>query len=240
MSRRRNPIDALVNRKFGAGAAVRIRARSRVPTNKSLNRKIKKIQRKEELKYADYAHTAVISASAGNFFLLNGVNQGTGDHEMIGEAHTSTSIQLRGHLQADSAIAGPLRSSQVVRVMVFYDRQPNGAAPTYADLFNNVFATGLELYAPYNEDNSMRFKFVYDKIKVINPQWADAAGTTQQNNIVTLKFKRKLGRKVNYSDGNPGDITGINSNALWLYVLGLSNTDPPSIFATTRYIFKDT
>jgi len=124
--------------------------------------------------------------------------------------------------------------------MVFYDRQPNGAAPTYADLFNNVFAGGLELYAPYNEDNSMRFKFVYDKIKVINPQWADAAGTTQQNNIVTLKFKRKLGRKVNYSDGNPGDITGINSNALWLYVLGLSNTDPPSIFATTRYIFKDT
>jgi len=237
MSKRSGP----GRRDFGSKTSfpMRMRPRRTVPTNKSLNRKIKKIQRGQALKFIDNDMNVVISATTGDFFLLNGVTQGPGDHEMIGEDHISTSIQIRGHLAANSTIVNPSVSSRTVRIMVFYDRQSNGAAPVVADLLNNVFAGGQLIYAPYNEDNQERFKFVYDKIKVINPQWGNDAGTAQQNTLVPIKFKRKLGRKVLYKDAPDGTIATINTNALWLFVLSYSATSSPVLQATTRYIFKD-
>jgi len=74
MSKRRVPFEA---NPFGSKTAmVRRRPKRKAPTNKSLNRKIKRIQNDIELKYKDVYSAATDISTTTALTLLNGISQG--------------------------------------------------------------------------------------------------------------------------------------------------------------------
>ena len=74
------------------------------PTTRTLNKKIKKMQKQQELKYNDnWEKIQACNAPSGTFplslpRLLNGIPLGTSVIERIGSAVTATSLSFRGFM----------------------------------------------------------------------------------------------------------------------------------------------
>ncbi len=77
------------------------------------------------------AATPIEIISTGSFTLLNGIAAGTSLGERNGRHATLRSLQCRGIVRLKST-----ETTQVVRMVIFYDRQANGAAPTATDLLD--------------------------------------------------------------------------------------------------------
>lgn len=237
---------SLKGRRFGKPKMHRITGNKKVeivkkfvPNNSSLNNKIKRIENKEEIKNIDTYQNVVNVTTAGVLTLLNGVAQGTTPITRIGNETAATSIQFRAQYIANTAEL----SGTLVRMIIFWDRQPNGAAPTVATLLDSSVIT-LPYLAPYHRDYQKRYKIVYDKTMVLNPGVESA--TTPATGVVTaviaqervLKKKLRLGREVKYS-GAGATVASIQTNSL--YVLQISDAaQNPSVIAGYRFYYKDT
>lgn len=88
--------------------------------------------------------------------LLNGVAQGTNTNERIGRKATFKSLVYRIQY---SAADGSGASLQPLRVLVVYDRQPNGALALNTDVIGVATFVGLTALA-----NSDRFVIISDQI----------------------------------------------------------------------------
>jgi len=107
----------------------RVNRKRHAPSNKTLNNKIKKINRNIELKKADAYQTATTIASTGSQLstFMSNIVQGTGETEnRIGTQINPTSIQIRCNFLTNTNVIGASR----VRMVVFWDRQSNQAAST--------------------------------------------------------------------------------------------------------------
>jgi len=183
MSKRRVPFEA---NPFGSKTAmVRRRPKRKAPTNKSLNRKIKRIQNDIELKYKDVYSAATDISTTTALTLLNGISQGDTTITRTGGQIRITSVHIKGTVTAD-----PLNLlSDQYRMMVVWDAQANGAAPTLSGTVTSILdvttITDL-LIAPYNYSAMDRFKILMDKRVIINRRVvADtdpATGATQNIN----------------------------------------------------------
>lgn len=210
----------------------------KVPRVSTINKKIKRIQAKEELKFIDTYQSATSIPLAGVLQLLNGVAEGDDNNNREGREINLTSVQFRGQL-----LNNPLDiTSAVIRMIIFYDLQANGAAPTVATLLDLTTITAAYL-APYHRDYQKRYKIVYDKTMTITPQTVNttAGGVTTVVNSIdrTIRKKRRLGRMVKYS-GTGATITSIASNSLYVLFLSDNNTNQPSINMGYRVYYKDT
>lgn len=210
----------------------------RAPSNKNLNNKIKRIQSKQELKHIDTYQAGVSIPTAGVLQLLNGVIEGDSSVTREGNDITLTSVQFRLQFSTNAADL----SSMLVRMIVFYDQQANGAAPTVATLLDTSVITPIYL-APYNHNYQKRYRIVYDKLITATPQTVNTTvgGVTTLNNPIerVIKKKRKLGRVVKYNDNNTATITSIVTNSLYVLYLSDNNTNQPTVFAGYRVYFKD-
>jgi len=145
--------------------------KSKVPSNTTLAKKIKKIQYDQETKY----HNENISTTAdslGTLTVLNIIPQGTDQQSRIGNEIRMTSIQCRYTLNNLAVTTGEVRVTW--RVIMFYDRQANGAlcnlfatAITTPALLDASSVTNLTL-SPYQAESRERFKVLYDKSGVIS------------------------------------------------------------------------
>lgn len=209
-------------------------AKRKRPTVKSVARSVKRMQKHIELKHKDTSPSGFPSV-AGSLTLLNDIAQGLTEATRIGDEIYATSIQYRGILTAGTSTL-VTTSSNSTRIIVFWDQQANGSAPTVTDLLDTS-AGGNGIISPYNDDYQKRFKVIYDRTFSINPNQV-VAGTGQQNYQIPLRFKRKLGRTVKY-DGTTAVIGSIETNSLYMLRLAESDTTPMLVGGVARLIYKD-
>lgn len=205
---------------------------------KNIDKKIKKMQNDEELKYTDVLITAQGISSTGSFHLLNGLTQGDDAKNRDGREAVSTSIQGKMTFVSNTDDIG----STTLRMIVFWDSQANGAAPTAATLLDNSIITSF-LIAPYHRDYQKRYKILFDRVFVLNPLQilTTTAGTVTENQNITkyLSFKKQLSRTIKFNSNNNGNIGDIVSNSLYVYFVSNEATNTPTVTSGFRFYYKD-
>lgn len=219
------------------------------PTTKSLDRRIKKIQNRQELKHVDVLFNAIEMGSdstSAAYTLLNPLTIGNTNLTRIGDKASFTSIQIRATITAAAAaIASPV----TWRIIVVRDMQPNGATPTPANLLDTSVITAL-VHAPYNNDYTERFRVISDKKGVINPfrnrAWTDTAGSNVVTEVgrigIKYNLRWQLGFATNYGLANGGTIADISKNAVFFLAMSdqtLASDLGPTITGGSRMYFKD-
>lgn len=185
-----------------------------------------------ELKYVDadmFTSPPTPVSGTPTFTLLNGTAAGTGASDRIGTEITMKSISVRGTwLQNTSLTSG---TSNYVRMLLVYDSQSNGSAPTAAELL-----TGSGMFAHKNLDNRKRFKILKDKLFILLPtSGSNSSGGPQ---AVNFKFYRKLNAKTEYK-GTTAAITSIATGAIYLVCLAQAAANGPSFTGSSRIRYDD-
>lgn len=158
-----------------------------------------------EWKYLDTA-IAMNMNTTGAQLLVNGLAPGSGASERIGMKVTVRSIQLR---LAQYVTAGT-GSDQFQRVLLFVDRQANGAAPTLGSQLSANSILGLRSLV-----NRKRFKILWDKTCHLN---ATAEPGSMVFRTAYLKFRSPV--VMEFNAGVAGTIADIVSNSIYIYTVG--------------------
>lgn len=106
-----------------------------------------------ELKAID-VDVAAGTSTSGGVTLVNGVATGTDFTDRIGRAILMKSIYMRYFISGSTG--GCLGNA--IRVWLVYDKQPNGAAPAFTDIFKVASINTLN-----NLNNRDRFQILWDK-----------------------------------------------------------------------------
>lgn len=180
----------------------------------NIEKKLRAVENSPELKFIDNFNAITILGvpAAAQINLLNGVVQGTTETTRLGEEIKPTSLQLRG------TIFGTTSATQAdfeVRIIVFWDRQSNGVAPTAAQLLDLTTITQA-YHAPYNRDYQERFTVLWDHN--IHNQFNTWTGSGTVLAATSKGYSKyiKLNRKVMYGLANGGTIADIATNSLYL------------------------
>lgn len=211
----------------------------------NIKKTIRTIERKQEISFFDTMINGVALVSNPNtahILLLNGMVEGDDDSQREKSHISYTSLQFKGVVRnAVLTVDAP-----VCRIIMFWDKQANGTAPTAAQLLD-VSTITLHINAPYNKDYWKRFKIIYDHRFVLNlqavQQFAVATGITERYAPVEIpiSFRKRLNRMTNYGLGNTGTITDISSNSIYIMLLSDNAivSNPPTLNAGIRLLYKD-
>lgn len=134
---------------------------------------------------------------------VNCIQQGATVANRIGNKVVCKSIHFKGTLSANPA------NLSVARVMLVYDKQPNGAFPAWADLILDQPGAVSGVYSSLNIANKSRFQVLRDQFFNF-----DAA----QSVIHTLNWYVK-GRWESEYGATAGAITDFRTGALYLVAL---------------------
>lgn len=192
-----------------------------------------------ELKVSDIQVTTYPANLTGSFTLLHIPTLGSDYTNRIGRKTIVKSLYIRGYLAIQQALT-PASSfsfgAQEARMIIFWDMQPNGAAPGATDLLNTA-----QPASQLNLNNRDRFRIIKDKTYTFDP-WV--TGTLPQiamnHTISTMKCFKKLNGEVIFNGTNGGTIADINSGALYMFWIG-SNAGAFGVSAvlSTRVRFDD-
>jgi len=180
-----------------------------------------------EKKYWDInTNTTALNSATGTIFSswFLGLKTGTGENERIGSRITLASI----HAQIKLALytqAVPAVLAGTCRVLVWMDRQANGAAPTSADLLQELTAAGVDpdIYSFRNLDNASRFRILADKWVTLNPATQNASSGSNLNSRF-IKFHFKVPKTTINFSSTLGAITEIKSTNFGMLFIPDSTT----------------
>lgn len=210
-----------------------LKRRRRVPTNRALAKKVKKLQFDEPLNWKDVD----IDENPSTSWIVTNLlpdSHGDGTGQFEGDAINVTSVQM--NLRFTSASNS--ESFNQIRVIVFWDRQPNESFPTMSGSLDAVLDSLVINYpitAPYNHHTISRFKILYDRVINLNPQAQAASVVNTMVPVVrSARFKKKTHRRVMY--GTLPDIPITNG----LFIAMISNTASalPGVSGGTRVYYK--
>lgn len=163
-------------------------------------------RRGPELKFLDLTTTIQPAlAGTGSLFLLNACSQGTDAINHIGRQTTMKSLYWlwRGNIQATTTGSGS------VRLVILYDKEAEGVAPTIftsspTDAFNQD-----NIVAQMNLNNRDRFVVLLDEV-------IECIGTAGPQ-----AFMRKGYRKVSlpcvFNSGNAGTVADIQTGSVYAF-----------------------
>lgn len=224
------------------------RYKSRVPTNKQLNDKIKKLQSEEELKYKDTTYAiGQVEADAFTVYPIGLVGIGTDARARIGDCIRGTSLKLRFQfLFTPNAL---LSSSAFLRMIVFYANDVDGVLPkVYNDDYALLDASSSfnPLLQQYNYSAMQDdFKVLHDEVFTMRAfPLLGAAPEVPLPNQMFFKKTIKLSRKTWYA-GDNAVITDLESNGLFIAFYFDSQLGDPSdpnqlvIDGAIRMYYKD-
>lgn len=117
-----------------------------------------------EVKALDNVQVTYTASTTGaaSFILLNGINTGAGFFNRVGAKIALDSLYFHGAFYFNATNTGPVSA----RVLIYYDRSPNGTAPTLSDLLQSTDAAGTnstELHSGINLANRERYKIFMDR-----------------------------------------------------------------------------
>lgn len=192
-----------------------------------------------ELKYHDFAYNQSPIGQGGSISPTNIViPQGTEENSRIGRKCTIKSIFWRCILSLPERLenAAPGPGGDIVRVIVYLDKQCNGTAATTIDLLQ-----AGNILTHRNLANSGRFVFLCDKQYTLNKNTltVDTGGPNTYSSTPTYQpftFYKKVNIPIEYS-GTEGDLSEIRSNNLGHLVI--SNLGLIHIESIYRFRFSD-
>lgn len=172
------------------------------------------------LSSADISSTAIITC-------INACARGDDINDRIGRECTMKSVQIRGYFQALGACPG-----DIVFWSVVYDRQSNGAAPGWTD----VYTTAAEQPNLRNLDNRKRFKVLGSGYLVVN------AATSLDGLQTPIEFYRKLNHPIEFNSLNNGDVGDISTGGLfWMVRAGQAQgANDTGFYGSVRVRYTDT
>lgn len=115
-----------------------------------------------EIKYVDNAATDDNFQLVGGtpWILVNGIVQGAGNNQRIGNKVSLKALRMKGQI---INLATALQTYG--RLLVIYDKQPNGALPTYAAVMQTRDSAGAATSTAFSDpnfDNKERFTILRD------------------------------------------------------------------------------
>lgn len=183
-----------------------------------------------ELKFKDTTKAATVVAAAGTIYSssLLLMQEGNTDQTRIGNKIRVKSVMLRGTCNLPAATAAT-DTSQNFRIIVYQDRQANGAAAAVTDILASADFRSFN-----NLDNTDRFRTLAETTIDLVAPGATPSGAAYVFGEATKMFflKGKLNLDVKYK-GNVGDITDLASNNIG--VLVIAGTDA---LGTVGYIAR--
>ncbi len=171
--------------------------------------------RNMELKFHDIDIDDAVIAQAGTITdSINKIAQGTTEVTRIGRKCTIKSINWRYDLIMAAATSSSA-ASDVVRIILYLDKQCNGATATATAILES------DDYQSFNNlANKSRFRTLMDRTYSLNAQAGGGDGTTEDyaENITHDSFYKKCNIPVEF-DSTAGAITEIRSNNIGILVL---------------------
>ncbi len=190
---------------------------------------VMRLQPESKFVYRTNSSTALTNGTPVVIDLINTLRSVDNEDGRIGDKILVKTILSRVQLAyPTSAVLG---ESSVVRAILVYDRQSNGATIDVPKLLEDP----ARALSPLNSDNAGRYKILWDKIV---PLVADTNKTLQlitQNNIY------KMGLNVNYNTAL-AEITAVQRGNIALVLLlnvATSNTTPPTFQYDIKITYQD-
>ncbi len=159
---------------------------------------------------------------------INDIVAGTGESQRIGRKCTLTQINMRLNFEFVTTSASDMTAATLghesIRLILFWDRQCNGAAAASGQLLEGQ-AGGEPTYNHYrNLANIKRFIILKDKIYTFNTTVIAAGnGSANDSEVVikdwTIKINKKVFIPIEF-DNTTGNLSGIRSNNVGLLVWG--------------------
>lgn len=195
-----------------------------------------------ERKVNDLAAATYNVSTTGSITLLANPTLGSDFNNRIGRKIVLKSVYIRGFVRTEPSLSNPaaFSQSQLVRMVILADLQPNGAAPALTDIFVEAHSA-----SQLNLNNRDRFKVYCDKQWVLDPYLSVTTATQAQafasNQVKPVKKYKKLNLETIYGATSGGTIADINSGALYMVWLGNvasgTNTDANAVVSTrVRYV----
>lgn len=186
---------------------------------------VKHMAPKVEKKYFD----TLVSGSAvtaATITPLGLIAQGSDVNQRVGNTIVLTSIQFKGDCVVGDA-------TNFVRHMIVLDRDSNGVAPVTADILDASTITST-IWCPYNNDNKLRLRVLYDNVYNIN--------TVNQPYVLDKQFLKLGGKKGIQSVYAASGAAQVNllTNQLYSLVVSDSALGPhPAVFFGYRLRYTD-
>jgi len=202
-----------------------------------------------ELKSVDTANATYTLNTTGQFTVLNVPVNGAAFYNRIGNEIEMKSLHLIGNITA-TANAGSA-PGEYARIMVVYDRQPNGAAPSTADLLTSYASAGTTtstVFDHLNPNNKERFLVLMDdRLAFADSLKATAANAATQgavdfskNEVNINRFIKLRGLTTRYK-ASTGAIGDISIGSLLLFTFGsiAAGTEAYGVNLSARLRFTD-
>lgn len=201
------------------------------PGPPSLVKKVAKLEKQVRLQKDEWksieTYMAGSAVAAGTLYLLNGTTQGDNINQREGRQIYVQSIQSNFRAEWNS---GAVTSPGTYRVILFYDKQSNGAAPAVSDLLDT--STALSCDALRNLNNRKRFKILLDRRYALTP-------TGASNSAIVDSFYLKKFITTQYNAGTAGTVADISSNALYLLACSDEAVNGPNNSGVIRVRFTE-
>ncbi len=173
---------------------------------------------KVEVKFHDQVITDVVVDQATVQAPLLTIAQGTTEDTRIGRKITITSMHMYAVCEiketTDSRFA-----AEIIRVIIFQDKQANGALPAVLDLMEDT-----DMLSFRNLSNSGRFIFHYDEFHNVNATAGRDTGFAR-NHAPVIEFHKDVSIPIEYdSSATTGVVTSIRSNNIGLLLMSLDVT----------------
>jgi len=182
----------------------------------------------QELKVIDSTEGVVAADTTGSITGINFVATGTDFTNRIGRKVIWKSFTLTALIQPSDAAT----DSNLWRIMVVYDKQPNGALPAVTDVLTAATST-----SNMNLNNRDRFRVLLDKMGTIG-----FYNVSQQIADKTSAMVRKY-KRINLQtifDGTAADIGSIQTGSIFVLTVGTNAAGLGSqCWIATRMRFVD-
>lgn len=216
-----------------------------------------------EIKMVDVANITLKPGLTGGpgTLLMNGLQDGSAYWNRIGRKINMTSYSIEGSFIPNVAATEGDRATFHIRYIVIYDRQPNGTAPNYSDIFTSRTDDGsaiATIYSQVNEANKDRFLILENKLFMVpsgNITNDPAAGLKYDSfswgcrdlcvgdwSPVNIKTYRKLPALPTSYSASTGDIGDIRTGSLYMMLIHNSTTGgecPLQFIGSIRMRFAD-
>nr|WAE42705.1 MAG: capsid protein [Cressdnaviricota sp.] len=201
-----------------------------------------------EIKYVDIAATSITArlySTPPTATVLNIPVQGAAPYNRIGSKVMNKSLRICGYLTVNATTV-----QDFVRILVVYDRQTNGSAPSWTSVIQATTSAGAQsnyTIDGLNMDNRERFKVLLDD-KVYTPSVSvaagvltnfaapDTSGPTNRFNYDRWIALRGLETHYKATAGAVGDIA---TGGIFIFVVCTAQDNNWSFVFTSRLRYDD-
>jgi len=172
-----------------------------------------------EIHYLDTTNSSNVSTTS-TLVLLNGTTTGDTATTRTGQSIRMNALDINAYLLGNSTA-----QQESVRILIVFDRQPNGAAYT---------STGL-----LNVDNTISMYTVGGQNRYI--VYSDEMYAISNGGPTNVHFSKRiqLNQHTEYNTGSAGTVADINSGSLYLQFVSDQGTNYPILAYYCRLWFVD-